>query len=177
MTGSPAAEIQPENSGTTPLAGGSRPVPHIKDIHGGSLDMPNKIFTLALAAAMTLGVSSAALAQDNAAPPQEQGGGRGHMDPNRQLEHMTKELGLSADQQAQIKPVLVDRQQQMEALFQNQSLSREDRRAKMMAIRQDSNTKIQAALNDQQKQKFAAMQEHMRGRGGQGGPEGAAPPQ
>ena len=82
---------------------------------------------------------------------------------------MTKELGLSADQQAQIKPVLVDRQQKMEALFQNQSLSREDRRAQMMAIRQDSNTKIEAALNDQQKQKFAAMQDRMR-RNMPGGP-------
>ena len=106
--------------------------------------MPNKLFTFALAAAMTFGVSGVALAQDNAAPAQEQGGrGPMRMDPNRQLEHMTKELGLSADQQAQIKPVLVDRQQKMEALFQNQSLSREDRRAQMMAIRQDSNAKIQ----------------------------------
>jgi periplasmic protein CpxP/Spy len=138
--------------------------------------MPNKLFTLTLAAAMTLGVSSVALAQDNAAPAQEQGqyGRGGHMDPNRQLEHMTKELGLSADQQAQIKPVLMDRDQKMQALFQNQSLSREDRRAQMMAIRQDSTTKINAVLNDQQKQKFAAMQEHMGRRGGQ---EGSAPPQ
>jgi len=140
--------------------------------------MPNKIFTLALAAAMTLGVSSAALAQDNAAPPQEQGGGRGHMDPNRQLEHMTKELGLSADQQAQIKPVLVDRQQQMEALFQNQSLSREDRHSKMMAIRQDTDSRIQSVLNDDQKQKFQAMQERMQERqqGGALGGDNAPPP-
>ena len=140
--------------------------------------MPNKLFTLALAGALTLGVSGVARAQDNAAPPQEQGQmGHGRMDPDKQLEHMTRELGLSADQQAQIKPVLVNRQQQMEAVFQNQSLSREDRRAKMMAIRQDSTTKIDAVLNDQQKQKFAAMQEHMRGRGQGGPPEGAPQPQ
>ena len=43
------------------------------------------------------------------------------MDPDRQLEHMTKELDLSADQQSQIKPVLVDRQQKMQAIFQDQS--------------------------------------------------------
>jgi protein CpxP len=142
--------------------------------------MLNKLFTLALAGAMTLSVSGVALAQDTAGPAQEPGQpGRGpmRMDPNRQLEHMTKELGLSADQQAQIKPVLVDRQQKMEALFQDQSVSREDRHAKMMSIRQDSTARIQAVLNDQQKQKFAAMQEHMRGRGGPGGAEGGAPPQ
>lgn len=142
--------------------------------------MPNKLFTLALAGALTLGVSGVALAQDTAAPAQEQGQpGRGpmRMDPNRQLEHMTRELGLSADQQAQIKPVLVDRQQKSEALFQDQSLSREDRRSRMMAIRQDAKAKIEAVLNDQQKQKFEAMQEHMRGRGGPGGAEGGAQPQ
>jgi Spy/CpxP family protein refolding chaperone len=143
--------------------------------------MVNKFCTLALAGALTLGVSGVALAQDNAAPTQEQGQpGRGpmRMDPNKQLEHMTKELGLSSDQQTQIKPLLVARQQQMEAVFQDQSLSREDRRAKMTSIRQDSTSKIEAVLNDQQKQKFEAMQEHMRGRGGPGGaPEGAPQPQ
>ena len=144
--------------------------------------MPNRLSlsTLALAGALTLGVSGVARSQDNAAPPQGQeqpGRGAMRMDPDKQLEHMTRELGLSADQQAQIKPLLVDRQQKMETLFQDQSLSREDRRAKMMAIRQDSTTKINAVLNDQQKQKFAAMQEHMRGRGPGGPPEGAAQPQ
>jgi periplasmic protein CpxP/Spy len=139
--------------------------------------MRTRLFTLALSGALALGMSGVAMAQDNAAPTQEQGGrGPGRMDPNRQLEHLTKALGLSADQQAQIKPLLVDRQQQMEAVFQNQSLSREDRHAKMMSIHQESNAKIEAALNSDQKQKFEAMQEHM-GRRGQGGAEGGAQPQ
>ncbi len=101
------------------------------------------------------------------------------MDPDRQLEHMTKELGLSADQQSQIKPLLVERQQKMQAIFQDQSLSREDRRARMQAIRTDSQSKIEAVLNDQQKQKFEAMQQHMGRRGGENGgpPPPQAPPQ
>ncbi len=144
--------------------------------------MRNKLLILAVGGALAFGVS--ALAQDNAAQPQAQspdqaqgqpGSGPMRMDPNRQLEHMTRELGLSADQQNQIRPLLVDRQQKMEALFQDQSIARQDRRAKMQSIRQDSQTKIEALLNDQQKQKFAAMQEHMRGRGGQGGPQEGAP--
>jgi hypothetical protein len=97
------------------------------------------------------------------------------MNPDRQLEHMTKELGLSADQQNQIRPLLVDRQQKMEAVFQDQSIAQQDRRARMQSIRQDSQSKIEAVLNDQQKQKFATMQEH-RGRGGPGGgPQESAP--
>ncbi len=147
--------------------------------------MRNKLFTLAMAATLALGVTSAALAQDTPPPPPQdqaspqaqgqQGRGPMRMDPDKQLEHMTKELGLSADQQSQIKPVLLERQQKMQAIFQDQSLSREDRRAKMQAIRTDSQGKIEAVLNDQQKQKFEAMQQQMGPRGGQNGPP--PPPQ
>jgi NACalpha-BTF3-like transcription factor len=138
--------------------------------------MRNKLFTLALGGLLTLGVSGSALAQDNAAPQQQQGRGPGRMNPDKQLEHMTRELGLTADQQTQIKPILIDRQQKMEAIFQDQSIAQQDRRARMQSIRQDSQSKIEAVLNDQQKQKFAAMQEHMRGRGGpEGAPQESAP--
>ncbi len=40
---------------------------------------------------------------------------------------MTKRYNLSADQQTQIKPILANQQQQMQALRQDSSLSREDR--------------------------------------------------
>ena len=144
--------------------------------------MRSRLFTLALGGALTLGVTGATLAQEPAAPPPDQtqggpgAGGPRHMDPNRQLEHMTKELDLTADQQSQIKPVLMDRQQKMQALFQDQSMSQEDRRAKARSIVEDSNSKIESVLNDQQKQKFAAMQQRMR-RGPGGPPPGEAPPQ
>ena len=78
---------------------------------------------------------------------------------------MTKRYNLSSDQQAQIKPILANQQQQMQALRQDSSLSREDKMAKVKSIRLDSSTKIQALLNDGQKQKFAQdqqrRQEHM----------------
>jgi hypothetical protein len=152
--------------------------------------MRYKLSILAFGGALAFGVS--ALAQDNAAQPPAQTPGNTQslaqdnpgqpgtpgprrMDANRQLEHMTRALGLSADQQNQIRPVLVDRQQKVEALFQDQSIARQDRRAKMQSIRQDTQTRIEAVLNDQQKQKFEAMQEHMRGRGGRGGAQEGAP--
>jgi Spy/CpxP family protein refolding chaperone len=150
--------------------------------------MANRLFNLALSGALLLGATGAALAQDNAPPPpdQQQGpgmAGRGpmRMDPDQQLQRMTKQLDLSADQQSQMKPLLVERQQKMEALFQDQSLAPEDRRAKMQSIRQESQSKIEAVLNDQQKQKFEAMQERRGRRGGENGPppppDGAQPPQ
>jgi periplasmic protein CpxP/Spy len=142
--------------------------------------MRNTIATLALGSLLALGTTTAALAQNSAQPAQDQGPqgrGPGRMDPNRQLEHLTQTLSLSSDQQAQIKPLLVDRQQKMEAVFQDQSLSGPDRRAKMQSIRQDSQSKIEAVLNDDQKQKFETMQQQqqMRNRGGNG--QGGQQPQ
>jgi hypothetical protein len=98
------------------------------------------------------------------------------MDPDRQLEHMTRALDLTADQQSQLKPLLVDRQQKMQALFQDQSISQDDRHAKARSIMTDSNGKIEAVLNDQQKQKFEAMQQRMRHGGPQGPPPADTPP-
>ena len=138
--------------------------------------MRTTLISLSLGGLMTLGAF--APAQDNpAAPgPEQNQPARGlmRMNPDRQLERMTRELDLSAEQQNQIKPLLVDRQQKMEAVFQDQSLSREDRRGKMQAIRQEAAGKIEAVLNDPQKQKFQQMQERMRDRNG---PGPAQPPQ
>ena len=149
--------------------------------------MRNRILTLALGSVLMLGASAAALAQDNPPPPPpdqgqagpppdgQQGPGPRRMDPDRQLQHMTRMLNLTPDQQSQIKPILVDRQQKLEALFQNQSLAPRDRRAQMRAINQDMRSKVEAVLTGDQKQKYEAMQEH-RGRRGGYGNEGAPPP-
>ena len=150
--------------------------------------MKNTLFALALGGMIAVSANAALYAQDNSAqatPPAtaQQPGQfhRGHrMDPDRQLAHLTKTLDLPADQQAQIKPILLDRQQQMQALWQDQSLSRQDKRAKAQAIQQDSQTKLEAALNDQQKQKFEEMRAKMQARreqrmGGQNQAPSAAP--
>lgn len=135
--------------------------------------MRNKLFALALGGMIAVSANAALYAQDNSAQPttsqnsgdQQPGPHRGHrMDPDRQLAHLTKALDLSADQQAQIKPILQDRQQKMRALFQDQTLSRQDKRAKAQAIAQDSQGKLEAALNDQQKQKFEEMRAKMQAR-------------
>ena len=142
--------------------------------------MRNKLFTIALGGLLAFGANAALNAQNQSPAPtpaqdqtqtssgQQQGQwGHGHrrpMDPNRQLEHLSKTLNLSADQQNQIKPILVDRQQKMQALWQDQSLSRQDRFTKMQAIRQDTRTKLEAALNDQQKQQFEELQAKMQAR-------------
>ena len=151
--------------------------------------MKNQLCRIALSGLLATGLalgSAAAFAQqdsptpDASAQPGPGRMGRQQMTPDEQLARMTKRYDLTADQQTQIKPILADSQQQMMALRQDSSMSRDDKMAKMKTIREGANTKIQAILNDSQKQKFAEdqqrMQERMMQRGG-GAPAGGPPAQ
>jgi periplasmic protein CpxP/Spy len=139
-----------------------------------------------LATGFALGTAAAFAQQDSPAPDasaQQPGPGRmgrQQMTPDEQVERMTKRYNLSADQQTQIKPIVADAQQQMMALRQDSSMSREDKMSKMMSIREASSTKISAILNDTQKQQFAEdqqkMQQRMQQHGG-GAPAGGPPAQ
>jgi len=82
--------------------------------------------------------------------------------PDRMAQHLAKKLNLSNDQVAQIKPVLEDRVQQIQALRADTSLSQQARRDKAHQIMQDSNNRIEAALNDTQKQQFDQMLQERR---------------
>ena len=63
----------------------------------------------------------------------------------------------------------------MEALRSNSSLSQDDRRSQMMSLRKAENDKIEALLTPDQKTKYAALQEQMRGRMRNGPPGGGTP--
>ena len=112
--------------------------------------------TLILGALLSAGLVLAQAPATNQAPsanaPQAAPAQQGHrnFDPNQQAAHMSKRLGLSDDQVAQIKPILADRFQQMQTLRADTSLM------------QDSNTKIESVLNDTQKQQFEKMQAERR---------------
>ena len=99
--------------------------------------------------------ASAANAQQTAQTHQ----GRHHrtMDPAKMAAHLGKKLGLSNDQVAQLTPILTDRQQQMQTLRADASLTQQDRHAKAKSIMEDSKNKIEAVLNDTQKQQFEQM--------------------
>ena len=94
------------------------------------------------------------------------------MNPDKQAKHLAKELNLTPDQVAQIKPVLESRKQQFESLRADSSLSPQDRRAKFQAIQQDSKSKIEAVLNDTQKQQFERMLANRRAHHKGGAPSG-----
>jgi len=77
--------------------------------------------------------------------------------PERQTRALARQLGLSRAQQAQIRPIIADRQQQIETLRADQTLAPRDRRARMQGVMQDSRNRIEALLTDSQKQQFEQM--------------------
>jgi hypothetical protein len=85
-------------------------------------------------------------------------------------------LDLSPDQQNQLRPILADRQQRLQAISQDESLSARDRLTKSQSVRQETNAKIEAVLNDQQKQDFQKMVKHERDRKRAQRPASATPP-
>jgi hypothetical protein len=132
------------------------------------------LFGVLLSAGMVM-APMAVIAQDQGGG---QGGGQGHgrghgqgrrMDPDRAAARMQKQLNLSDDQVAKIKPILADQQQQMDALRADTSLSQDDRRAKAKSIMQGGNSKIEGVLTDQQKQQWQQMKSQARERHGKGG--------
>jgi hypothetical protein len=90
-----------------------------------------------------------------------------------ELKNLTKKLKLSEQQKAGIRPILENEHEQMNALFQDQSGSMEDKMAKMKTIREDSNKKIRDLLTEDQKKQFDKIAEKL---GRPGEPPADVPP-
>jgi Spy/CpxP family protein refolding chaperone len=116
----------------------------------------------ALALALGLAIGGTQLKAQAGAPENNQHGRREQMSPDQQLDRMSKALNLTDDQKQQIRPILQDRQEKMQSIRSDTSLSREDRMNKMRSTFEESTTKIRAVLNDEQKQKFDQMLQRRR---------------
>jgi len=146
----------------------------------------SKFFAITVMAAS---LTTAAMAQTSgqqstppATPPPAQGqggaqgGGQGRgpgMSPDAMVESMTKELGLSEEQQTKIKEILTKQQADMKAV-RDQQLPREEAMPKMREIRDNATKAINAVLTPDQQKKYAEMQEKMR-QGSNGGPRPGGP--
>ena len=147
---------------------------------------------LSLVLAMPLLAQGAAATQNQDGPGRGPGGRRLAMTPDDRLQRMTKDFDLTSDQQAKIKPILVDEQKKMDDLRNDSSGDRQAMRTKMMQIQKDIETQIRTQLDDKQKDKFEKelQQREQRGPyrrggapggpagpGGPGGPNQGGPPQ
>ena len=169
--------------------------------------MKKRFLMLVLAAfvALSAGALVAQQESDQDQPPQgrqqggEQGGsgqwghggregGERHMDPSKRAQMLSQRLDLTNDQQSKVKEIFTAQQKKMQSLMQDESGSREDKRAKFEQLRSETDSQIRAVLTGDQQQKFDTMlkdrEQHMRGgreggqrrNSGQGGEGNGQPP-
>jgi periplasmic protein CpxP/Spy len=133
-------------------------------------------FVVVMALVISAGTAFSQDDQAQQAPPpqgangERMGGHRQMPTVDEQLKHMTKKLDLSDDQQGKVKAILEDQRTKMEALHNDTSIPREDKRGKMGEIHQSSETQIRTVLNEDQQKKFDKMQQEQHDRMGHQGP-------
>ncbi len=114
------------------------------------------------------------------APPPHHGAGRHEprFDPEKRLARLTEKLGLTAEQQTQLRPVLAAQAEAMQAIDQA-SLTGEQRREMIQQLHQDNRAKIAAILTPAQRQEMREMRREGRRphRGHREHPESADAPQ
>lgn len=129
--------------------------------------MKRNLILSIIATGATLALSPALQAQDAAPAPAttgtDAGGGHHWGHHGDRLAMLTKELDLTSDQQAKIKPILDATHTQMQSIHQDTTLSDADKRSKMKDAHESETSQINAVLTPDQQTKFAAMQAKMHG--------------
>ena len=107
-------------------------------------NMKRNLLTFAAIGAIALGGFAVAQAHDGAGAGRWQGHEFG-------LEHLTKSLNLTPDQQAKVQPILDQAKPQLIAIHK-------DAMQKAQAVIENANTQIRPLLNADQQKKFDAQQ-------------------
>lgn len=137
-----------------------------------------KTLSKVLLSVLTLTAATAAplaSAQDASARP-ERPERRERMGPGPRgdrLKMLSEHLGLTADQKAKLQPIFKAERDALEALRDDQSLTREARRDKMREIVESHAAQIRAVLTPEQQAKLDALRE--KGPRGEPGPRRRGP--
>ena len=138
----------------------------------------NSALALSLAATAALAQQSSPQQPSGDATTQQPTGKYGHhgrhgkMDPQKAAQHLSKRLGLSADQTAKLEPIFATQQQKMSELHSNTSLTQDQRREQARAIFKDTHDQLSQVLTPDQMQQLKSMH-----RGFRGGRHGQQPQQ
>jgi len=144
--------------------------------------MRNGPFTLAYGAMLTLGMAGPGVAQDKGAQQPSAREQLQHIHTpqsiDQKLAQLTKDLELTPEQQQQVRPLLEEHHDRIQALLdKNPKASRQELAPQIHAISDDTHHKIHALLTDHQKELEKAM--HPREHNGEEnkGPAAAASPE
>jgi DNA anti-recombination protein RmuC len=146
--------------------------------------MRNRPFTLAYGLMFLLGTAGLAVAQDNAVQQPSARQQLQHIHTpqsiDQELARLTKDLELTSKQQQQVRPLLDEHHDRIQALLdKNPNASRQQLGPQIHAISDETHQKIHALLTDHQKELEQAMQqrEHHGGENRRSAPPAAASPQ
>ena len=146
--------------------------------------MRNRPFTLAYGATLVLGMTGLAVAQANGVqqPSARQQLQHIHMPQliDQDLARLAKDLKLSRAQQQQVRPLLEEHHDRIQALLdKNPTASRQQLGPQIHAISDETHRKIDALLTDHQKEFEKAMQqrEHNGAENRRSAPPAAASPE
>src|SRR3984893_12943674 len=126
--------------------------------------MPKRAVKLMYAVMLTLGMASLPIAQDNPVLPPSARQQREHIHApqsiDQELVRLTKDLELTQEQQQQVRPLLEEHHNRIQALVDNNpSASRQELGPQIHAISEATHREIHALLSDHQKQLEKAMQQ------------------
>jgi hypothetical protein len=124
--------------------------------------MPNRAAKVTYGVMLTFALPSFTLAQDN--PVQQPSAQQEHLHGPRsmdeELARLTKDLELAPQQQQQVRSLLVEHHDKIQALIdKNPNVSRQDLGPQIHAISEETHREIHALLSDHQKQLEQAMQQ------------------
>ena len=125
--------------------------------------MPNRAVKLTYGVMLTSGMACLALAQDNPAQPSARQQLQHIHAPrsiDQELVRLTKDLELTPEQQQQVKPLLEEHHNRIQALIdKNPNASRQELGPQIHAISEATHREIHALLSDHQKELEKAMQQ------------------
>lgn len=132
------------------------------------LTIPVSLFALVLAISLLAAAQSPATnqsSQPQSAPAQAAPANPPSTQPNASSNGQSAQsnednpLNLTDDQKAKLRPIIMDENQQMEALRNDTTMTQEQKIQKANQIRADASPKIKAILTSQQLQKLAELQQ------------------
>jgi hypothetical protein len=93
------------------------------------------------------------------------GHGHGMMNVDEHLQMLAQKLNLTDDQKTKIRPILEEHLKDRDAIMKDQSLSPDQKHAKMKESMDAAHAKIDPILSDQQKKQLAQMMQDMHDKG------------
>ena len=87
---------------------------------------------------------------------------QGQSSAETRLQEMSKQLNLTDDQKAKLKPILEDELQQVQAVRDDSSLTKKEKFAKLKSIRDAHAPEINGVLTPEQQEKLKQMKQEAR---------------